>query len=172
MGLENYEDLRQKQALVRSTLQSREREREREREGREGERRESTSRSPHSANSDSMTFFSTERVRIIVFCGMFPTLLTPTRRTTSQQQPTVLHSTYTHAQAPHVTSHITPEAHSSQCDHEYGRLDIGSPCTRRLSICPTHREKIFPYVLKDKAKEKGIFKRTVCDRYSECCNSA
>ena len=149
-GTQNYEDLRQEQALVSSRLESRERGR-----GREGEReRESTSRSPHSANSGSTTFFSTERVRIIVFCAMFPTLLTPTRRTTSQQQPTVLPSTYTHAQAPHVTSHITPEAHSSQCDHEYGRLDIGFPRTRRLSISPPERRS-FRTSSKTRQRKKG-----------------
>ena len=27
-----------------------------------------------------------------------------------------------------------------------------------MSICPTHRKKIFPYVFKDKAKEKGSSK--------------
>ena len=58
---------------------------------------------------------STKRVRVIVICDMFTTLLTPTRRTSSQpQQPTPLpSSTSTQAQSPHVTSHITPEAHSS-----------------------------------------------------------
>ena len=96
--------------IAKPRKRGRERERERGREG-ERERGREGERERERAHQDPRTLPILVRVRIIVFFAMFPTLLTPTRRTTSQQQPTVLPSTYTHAQAPHVTSHITPEAH-------------------------------------------------------------
>ena len=72
---------------------------------------------------------STRRVRVIVICAMFTTVLTP-RRHSPPQQPLTPPPNPQNKQARHVTGHIPLEASSARWDDEYGRLAMNSPRAR------------------------------------------
>ena len=79
--------------------------------------------------------------------------------TTTCDSTSIFHIT-THAETPHVTSHRAPEALSSQWDYER-IVHISHSQGEDLSVRPEREDK-----------GNGIFKWSVCDRCSECCNSA